>query len=662
MTSRSRFSLLSAVVLPLTLAVACAATKPREALKLDADTELRTPSGASLTATKGWYVTRNEGVLVLEEPDRQLSVSLVETRAPDAAAAIDRSWRIAQPKFAREVEQTARPPPREGWDELAQISYLTGTQESRLVFAMARRKADLWFVILVDGTQAALDRRSAQLWTIVQSLKPKGVERESFSGRTARALEGERLRAFESFVEEARAAARVPGAAVAVVRDGKVVYQQAFGVRELGKREPVTPQTLFMIGSVTKPLTTFLMARLVDEGRLTWKTPVTSLLPSFALADADSTRRMTLANTVCACTGLPRQDLELLFEYAGVTPERRIDGMRTMKPTTGFGETFQYSNSMVSTGGYAVAHVLDPKEGLGPAYDAAMQSQVFDVLGMRSTTLDFSVASKAEHASPHQETLALEYVPLPLSVEEGVVPSRPAGGVWSNVPDMARYVMTELAGGKTPEGARAVSEANLLERRKPQVKITDDQSYGLGLVIENDHGLRVVWHNGGNVGFSSNMLFLPDHGIGMVVLTNAGAAGSFHAAIRRKLIELLFDGREEARPYLEFRLKAERDEAARELKKIALAPDVAWLSSLVGTYRNESLGKVQLRIEGQVGVFDAGEWKSTFGKKTEPDGTIKVILTGAPLLGLELVPETRDAQVALSLEAGQHRYRFERLP
>jgi CubicO group peptidase (beta-lactamase class C family) len=640
-----------------------AATEERttagKTLKLDADTKLQTSSGATLTGAKGWYVTAGKDVLLLEEPDRELSVAIVEVKAPSASTAIESGWKLVQPKFDRKIEHTANPPPREGWDEVVQTTYETTTQESRAVIGIARRKADLWYVSLIDGTKAALCRRGAQLMTTIISLKPKGVEKKSFKGRTAKALDGERIRAFETFVEEARTAAKVPGAAVAVVRDGKVIFEKGFGVRELGKSELVSPRTLFMIGSITKSLTTLLMARLVDEGRLTWTTPMTQLLPSFAIGDADSTRKLTLANTVCACVGLPRQDLEFLFEYAKFTPEMRVAGMRTMKPTTDFGETFQYSNSMVSAGGFAAAHVLNPKGNLGPVYDAAMKSRVFDAMGMKSTTLDFSVAKRMEHASPHGETIKLEYVPIPLSDEEGVVTVRPAGGAWSNVSDMARYVLTELANGKTPEGTRVVSETNLFKRREPQVKITDDLDYGLGLFIENDHDVRIVHHGGNNMGFTSDMFFSPDHGIGAVVLTNAGGANAFCRAVRRKLLEILFDGREEARQNLEFSMKHEQERTAKELEKVVLVPEMTWLSSLVGTYHNDGLGKVWIRTEGKMGIFDAGEWKTTFGKKTEPDGTVKIVLTGASLAGLELVLERKDGRVTLTLDAVQQKYTFE---
>ena len=147
----------------------------------------------------------------------------------------------------------------------------------------------------------------------------------------------------------------MPGVALAVVQDGKIVLEKGLGVRELGANAPVTPATLFMIGSMTKPLTSLMMARLVDRKNFAWDTPVTKLLPAFALGDPVATPQVTMAHSVCACTGLPRWDMEFIFEWDKATPESRIELLRAMKPTTGFGETFQYSNLMVASGGYVAA-------------------------------------------------------------------------------------------------------------------------------------------------------------------------------------------------------------------------------------------------------------------------------------------------------------------
>ncbi len=159
------------------------------------------------------------------------------------------------------------------------------------------------------------------------------------------------------------------------------MLEKGLGVRELGKNDPVTPATLFMIGSMTKPLTSLMMARLVDRKQFTWDTPVTQLFPSFALGDPDATGRVTMAHTVCACTGLPRWDMEFIFEWNKSSPESRIELLRAMKPTTGFGETFQYSNLMVAAGGYVAAKTASRGSDLKRAYAEVMTAEVLRPAG-----------------------------------------------------------------------------------------------------------------------------------------------------------------------------------------------------------------------------------------------------------------------------------------
>jgi CubicO group peptidase (beta-lactamase class C family) len=145
-------------------------------------------------------------------------------------------------------------------------------------------------------------------------------------------------RAKRGFLDALESSAdRVPGAAIAVIDDGRVVYERTFGVRALGDPAPVTVSTRFLIASITKPMTTLMEAALVDAGVVGWDTPVVSVLPTFAVGDPEVTRELRLWHMSCACTGMPRQDLEDLFEWDGVTPEARLAAMRTMKPTTKLG-------------------------------------------------------------------------------------------------------------------------------------------------------------------------------------------------------------------------------------------------------------------------------------------------------------------------------------
>lgn len=642
------------------------ATRPAEApvdsRKLTADETVTSASGAVFTASAGWTVARSGARITLTSPEGDLSAVLVELPAAEGMnreAAIAKAWTQVRPGFDLKAAQSMDLPGRGGWDAVGQVAYVTPAAERRVVVAVARRKGGTWYVALVDGRQEGLSRRGAQLLTALESFKPAGLEKESFAGKTPHELDAKRLADLESFIESALAATEVPGAAIAVVQGGEVVYEKGFGVRQLGKPGKVTPRTLFMIGSVTKQLTSLLMARLVDQGKFGWDTPVTQVLPSFALGDAATTSSVQMRHTVCACTGMPRQDLEFIFEYGKLSVEDRLASMKTMKPTTGFGETFQYSNLMVSAGGLAAGHAHAPRQKLGPAYDAAMKAQVFRPLGMKATTFDFGAVRRSEHALPHGLDVTGKTVAAPITAEEWTIPIRPAGAAWSNVRDMARAIQLELGKGKL-DGAQVVSEANMLARRAPQVKITDDLSYGLGVVVGTRNGLPMITHSGGTAGFRAELLVLPEHGIGVVILTNGESGGLFNNVVERRLLEILFDGKPEAQDDLTTSMAQRKKTVAEELALVQAAPDPAWLAEVAGAWVNDGLGRIELRSEKGGPVFDAGEWKSAFGKKTDRDGTVKIVTTSAPMAGFELIPRDKDGRKVLVLEDGQHAYVFER--
>lgn len=628
--------------------------------KLNKDTQLTTPSGCTFTASKDWYVIERNGMIFLEEPDRELLLFLTENTELTAPQAVEEAWKKIKPSFDYPIAHIIPDVAQGGWDETLQFMHDTPTAESRLVISKASRKGQTWYLQLVDGTKGAFDRRLAQILTVLTSFKVPGMQEESFAGKTANKMDTKRLQELVTFIEATREECRVPGAAVGLVQDGKLIFEQGFGVRRLGMQEPITAETLFMIGSVTKPLTTLMMASVIDEGMFNWDTPVTHVMPTFKLGTEATTQQLLMKYMVAANTGIPRQDVGYFFNFDKATPEARLAEMATMQPTTGFGETFQYSNAMVSAGGYIAAHVAKPNMSLGDAYDTVMQSQVFDPLGMKSTTFDFNKVQHANHASPHGQDLKFNYVPLSVNDERWVASLRPAGGAWSNVHDMSRYIITELNKGVAPDGKRAISETNLLKRRQPQTKITDKASYGLALIIEDDHGVQVIHHDGGTMGFTSIMFFLPEHNIGFIVLTNARGDSGFTQAVKRRLMELLFDGKPQAQEITKQNVDLMKSMQHKMLQEVNFSPDALWLSQFIGTYKHDSLGTVTLRKVGNDLVFDTNEWQSTIGQKKEKDGTIKLILTQVPFAGEEVLPQEHDGITQLILETPQQKYVFTR--
>src|SRR5206468_10506840 len=197
-------------------------------------------------------------------------------------------------------------------------------------------------------------------------------------------------------------------------------------------------------------------------------------------------------NLICACTGLPRQDYEWLFQYKGVTSEDALKTLATMQPSTKFGEMFQYSNPLAGAAGFVGGHVAFPSLPLGQAYDEAMATRVFTPLGMTSTTFDYARALAGNHATSHAPDVDGKPALTVMELNYSIIPLRPAGAGWSNINDMLKYVQMELANGLLPDGTRYIAKETLLARRTPQVKIGEDATYGMGLMVDTKYGTPIV--------------------------------------------------------------------------------------------------------------------------------------------------------------------------
>jgi CubicO group peptidase (beta-lactamase class C family) len=638
----------------------------REPIQVDKETPKTTAWGARYLVPASWFVQVRPDHTVVADPDRELTLVIAEIEGDSVLVAPEALFR----RLGRDLPATERNRRHQtatgGWDEVLEASWETPVDASSVLAVNIRRKGRRMWATLLEGKQAAFARRGAQVRLVVGGLKPPGFEEEDLSRQAPRPLRGETARAFAAFIEEARRTTQVPGMAVAVVQGGEVVFARGFGSRTAGRNEPVTPRTRFMIGSVTKSLSSLLLARLVDEGKLRWDSPVATLLPGFATGDRAFTEKLRVADTFCACTGMPRRDLDFIFEFARTRPDDIIAWFRDTRPTTGFGETFQYSNQMTAVGGYLAARLDDPRGPLEAAYVRALERRVLRPLGMNDSTASFQRGQRGA-ASPHSVSLAStdlgEAVRLPWSMESFVRPLLPAGGVFSTAEDMARYALFELRRGRSAGGQQVVSENNLLERRRPRIQAGPTSSYGLGLGISRRNGLTLVSHDGGTFGFVTRFLVIPERDLGLVVLTNSSGAGSLLLdAISQRLMELVLGARPRAAVELE-RGMAERLKEGKKTQAEArrpVPPEVA--ARLAGRWRTERLGEIRIAPGPGGGlVLDAGEWKSRLGFARKPDGTELIFLLDPPLVGMPLRLVTRDGRLSLVIDFGQDVFRFRRV-
>src|SRR5687768_4738151 len=194
--------------------------------QLAEDTKLKLPSGATFSVARGWHVAEAPNITVIQEPEKELAAAFVESTAPTAEAAIAEAWKRWKPDFARAVRQTAKPPVMQGWDEIVQIAYETTPGERRVVVGATRRKGRTYYVNLIDGALSAAERRGAQLNIAIGSLEVGERTIENLADKKAHPLDAARAEKLLAFAEEARKLARVPGVALAVIQDGKVVLEK----------------------------------------------------------------------------------------------------------------------------------------------------------------------------------------------------------------------------------------------------------------------------------------------------------------------------------------------------------------------------------------------------------------------------------------------------
>lgn len=621
---------------------------------------LRIPETAStLPLPPGWTEIEDAAAPMVRGPEGDVEMGFVtvpgEASARDMAVA---AWRrLALPREL-EVLQEQDVPTADGWDRARQIVYRVRDRDEDIALALLRILGDRAYATLLVASKAGLDRRMAQVLQLIQGWRPDGLRAEDLSGRMPRAWGERESEALNTFVHRGMDALGIPGVAVAVVQDGRIVECRGFGRCGVDAPVPVTGDTPFMIGSSTKALTTLMMARLIGTGRFAWSTPVVELMPEFAFADLDMTRRMQMRHTVSASTGMPRSDMELAFQADGNDPERCLARMQRMRPTTGFGETFQYSNQLVALGGFAAARAAAPGCRLADAYRRVMQEQVFGPLGMSRTSLR---DPGADRALPHALDLEGMVRPLDLRIESFAATVAPAGAAWSTARDLARYLQMELAGGRDPAGGEYIDRDLLRQRYEPQIRIGRESSYGLGLILAKASGLEEIGHGGNTFGFSATLWFLPEQQIGLVVLTNLAVTNDFLAAVGQKIRELLFGAEEKSDELISIAARTRETAAAQVGRRIgADGPAQAWIAELAGTWVCDELGRAEIRRDGDGHRMQFAAWSSALGVETSDDGRRQLALISPPWSGKLLFRVEDGGGTLVHAGSGQQQYAFRR--
>ncbi len=325
-----------------------------------------------------------------------------------------------------------------------------------------------------------------------------------------------RLTGLDEFVEQLRAQWNLPGMAVGIIQDGKIVFAKGYGYRDVERKLPVTTKTLFAIGSTSKSFTSLSLAILKDQGKIDWDKPIRHYLPTFQVQDPVASARLTLRDLLAHRSGLARHDL--VWYSANFSSKDIFDRLRYLEMARDYRSAYEYNNLMYAVAGYLAGEV----SGLG--WEKLVQQSILDPLGMASTNFHVVDSEKApDHALPYDEEKGI-IKRIPFKALGGI---GPAGGINSNLDDMLRYALMLLNKGKYGD-RRLVSEAGLKQIQTPQTAMGTPMpfselgypSYGMGWVIHSYRGHLYVWHNGGINGFYTMLGLLPNDNVGLVILSN----------------------------------------------------------------------------------------------------------------------------------------------
>ncbi|GGW90421.1 serine hydrolase domain-containing protein [Alteromonas halophila] len=619
---------------------------------------------ASYAEPEKWKKYTKGGVIRFEADEQDTYIAVVHiTGAGSSEEAAGKAWRMVDEDFNREVRVNTPRNTDGGWNEKRRIEYVTTAAENKGVYAYTHRLDEQWYVVLLNGSNGTINKRSAAIIELRDSFRVKGYKPEDLSGQTAKKLTDKDIEQLLAFVESAAEALNVPGVGIAVSQKDQVLYQGGVGFANKETRQPVTADTLFMVASNTKGMATLLLAKLVELGKLDWKDKVVEHYPEFKLGDEQTTQSVRIEHLVCACTGLPRRDLGWIFNNDSTTSAKILfKDLATTQPTSEFGELYQYSNELAAAAGYIAGHVLYPDMELGAAFDKAMQQYIFDPLNMDSTVFSIEAALRQTHAVPYADDHNGNISAIEQSPERGfnhtVYPYRPAGAAWSSPADMINYVQNEITAGVGPDGKQRFAREPLLARRTPYVKTGEGEAYGMGLQMGKIAGIETLSHGGSMAGYMSNWYAFTDASVGLVVLTNSDEGWALLDPTARKLVELMYDAKPLAAAQIEVTAERKRISQQTQQQEFAYPGDADILRNLASRYSNDVLGELRVYEEDGDIFLDPGVWRTQLGTKENKDGTQSVVAVAPFLLGVEFLVEEVDGKKALTISYAQDSYTF----
>ena len=434
----------------------------------------------------------------------------------------------------------------------------------------------------------------------------------------------------ERYISSGMKALDVPGLAIGIIANNKLLYGKGFGVRSKSGGAAVDTQTVFQIGSATKGFLATTLVMMVDRGAFKWDDRVIDLYPDFQLKDAWVTREFRVFDLIAQRSGLPPYANDMLGMF-GIRETELIRSLRHVEPVSSFRSKFAYTNITHLLAGRIVA-----KAAAASDWNAFLRKELLEPLGMKNSSYTAEgISSAPNHAEGYRwtpdGTVEVPFTQL-FPYDFGG-----AGDINSTVEDTARWVRFHLSNGEF-EGRRLVSPENLAQTRTPKVAMNEKVLYALGWAVQQTPNGTIIWHNGGTSSFGSYIGFVPDKGFGVTVLTNENNVG-FPDAVGLWVLDRLLDN--PSVDHVANVLKAAKANFENTQKQFARpgTPQPAPPAPLAGNFSNPSFGKSVVRPEGDALIMEIDG--SGARLKLEPwDGGI---------FAIRLMPSGRFAAVAKNL-------------
>jgi CubicO group peptidase (beta-lactamase class C family) len=405
------------------------------------------------------------------------------------------------------------------------------------------------------------------------------------------------------YISQALADWEVPGAAVCIVKDGKVVLMNGYGVREKGTSEPVDANTLFMIGSNTKAFTATALAKLASQKKIRLSDKVQQWLPNFKLRDEWTSKNIMVKDLLCHRLGFETFQGDFTYWTSNLTRQQIMEKMALVRPLNAFRDGWGYCNAAFLTAGEIIPKVT------GGSWEDFMRDSIFKPLGMtRTLALSAEMKNATNTAKPHTINHQFETVKLNFPAIDNLAP---AGSIGSSVNDMSKWVMMLLNNGKY-EG-KTIVPANAIQITRTPHSILGKRGsfeynkshyslYGLGWFLGEYQGREIVSHTGGVNGFVTAVTLVPEENLGIIVFTNTDM-NNLYVALNNEILDayLQLPFRNYSKQSLK-NFKAGQAEEKAWVKKMkdsieSKQPVIIPVAQYAGKYQNELYGDITIELK-----------------------------------------------------------------